>query len=172
MHRISINVPKIEDTSSINYIFLLTKNYEQSADFLKQGCSNIEAVKGTMKLHDVFLHKEPNKIWIRNKFCFCKKCFNDSFMPESACKGQRVVNLRNLSNGFGSKGTIPEVDEYVPAVYDQNVYVAKTIEVDQSEAHVIFFQNSEKIEKNTLFRKLKKKTNSGYHLIKYPFRTR
>ena len=74
--------------------------------------------------------------------------------------------MHNLSNGFGSKGTIPEVDEYVPAVYDQNVHVAKTIEVDQSEAHVIFFQNSEKIEKNTLFRMLKKKTNSGYHLIK------
>ena len=73
--------------------------------------------------------------------------------------------MHNLRNGFGSKGTIPEVDEYVSAVYDQNVYVGKTIEVDQSEAHVIFFQNSEKIEKNTLFRMLKKKANSGYHLI-------
>ena len=101
--------------------------------------------------------------------CFCMKCFNDGFIPELTCKEWHVANLHKLSNGFGVKHLILEVKEYVAAVYTQvciNEYVGKTNEVDESEAHVTFFQHSGKIEKNTVFRMSKKKTNSGYHSIK------
>ena len=157
MHKISINGPKkTEDTSSIKYFFLSTENYEQSGGFLNQVFSNIEAVKGTLKLHAVFPHEEPNKIWVINMSCICQKCFNDGFMPESTCKGWRVANLRKLNNGFGSNNIILEVDEYVAAVYDRNVYLGKTIEVDESEVHAFFFQYIGKIEKNSVFRMSKK----------------
>ena len=49
--------------------------------------------------------------------CFCMKYFNDDFVPELACKGWPVANLHKLSNGFGIKDIILEVDEYVAAVY-------------------------------------------------------
>ena len=88
--------------------------------------------------------------------CNCQKCFNDGFMPESTCKGWRVVNLHKLNNGFGSNDIILEVDEYVAAVYDRNVYLGKTIEVDESEVHAFFFQHIGKIEKNSVFRMSKK----------------
>lgn len=157
MHKICINGPKKVQSS---IFFLSTEKYEQSLSFLKQVCSNIEAVKGTVKLYAVFPHKEPNTIWIRNMSCFSKKCFNDGFMPESICKGWNIANLHKLSNEFGNKDTIPVVGKYVAAIYDWNIYVGKRIEVDKSEAHVTLFQHSGKIECQ------KKKTNSGYHLIK------
>ena len=42
------------DTSAIAFSYVSTEDYEISEKFLKAVCENLQAVKGTMKIHAVF----------------------------------------------------------------------------------------------------------------------
>ena len=62
-----------QDTSAIAFSYVCIEDYEISEKFLKVACENLQAVKGTMKVHAVFSLK-ANSIWVRDTSCFCKNC--------------------------------------------------------------------------------------------------
>ena len=50
-----------------------------------------------MELHAAF-PSTPNKLWVRNTPCFCQNYFGTYFKPETACEGQRMVDLQRKRN--------------------------------------------------------------------------
>ena len=120
-------------------------------------CSDIKPVTGTMKVHAVFPHA-PNKIWVKDTSCFDRCCYNGSFQLNSACEGWRLVNLKGNDvecTEYQSKiedVVVPDVNDFVAAVYDRKVYVGRAIEVDDSDANISFYKHSGEITKNSAFR--------------------
>ena len=146
-----------EDVSSIKFTFLSSKEYENAASFLDQACTGISTVTGTMKIHAVFPH-ETNSIWVREMSCFCRGCFTTSFHWSTACTGWRIANLKGISNKpVSGHEILPEINEHVAAVYDQHVYIGKVIEVDDSDAHITFYQHSGDVTSTAVFRFPKRK---------------
>lgn len=146
-----------EDTSKIKFMFLSSDEYENAASFLKNACFDIESVSGTMKIHAVFPH-EVNRIWVREMSCFCQSCFTNKFHSETACHGWRMANLKSLTNvPARDQEMLPEVNEHVAAIYDRAVYIGKVIDVDDTDAHISFYEHNGMITHTTVFRVPKRK---------------
>ena len=110
-----------------------------------------------MKTHAVFPH-ETNSIWVREMSCFCRGCSIARFHSSTACTGWRIANRKGISNKpVSGQEILPEVNEHVAAVYDQHVYNGMVIDVDDSDAHITFYQHSGDITSTTVFRFPKRK---------------
>ena len=92
-----------------------------------------------MKLH-VDFPSTPNKLLLRNTFCFCQNCFGTSFKPETTCDGWRMVDLqqkRNPSMVSSSEkvaeipenegAIVPDINDHVAARHDRKVYNGKVL---------------------------------------------
>ena len=55
----------------IDYLFNSVEDYEESENILADLMVNMQAVKGTMKVHAVKSAKHPNKIKVRGTSCYC-----------------------------------------------------------------------------------------------------
>ena len=58
----------------IDYLFINVEDYEESENILADLMVNIQAVKGTMKVHAVKSAKHPNKIKVWGTCCYCFNC--------------------------------------------------------------------------------------------------
>ena len=84
---------------------------------------------------------------------FCGGCFTTSFHSSTACTSWRIANLKGTSNEpVSGPEILTEINEHVAAVYDQHVYIGKVIHVDDSDAHITFYQHSGDITSTTVFR--------------------
>ena len=73
----------------IDYLFISVEDYEESENISAGLMVNIQAVKGTMKVHAVQSAKHPNKIKVRGTSCYCPNCYDGT----SLCDGWREVEL-------------------------------------------------------------------------------
>ena len=128
-----------QDISGIPFSYVSVEDYEISGKFLKAACENVQAVKGTIKVHAVFSLK-ANSTWVRDIPCPCKNCFGLKFQKDSCCKGWRecllttstenqrkdVSGKRSEQNKEPSRVVIedsrstnfvPEPSNYVAAIY-------------------------------------------------------
>ena len=55
----------------IDYLFINVEDYEESENILADLMVNIQAVKGTMKMHAVKSAKHSNKVKVRGTSCYC-----------------------------------------------------------------------------------------------------
>ena len=141
-----------EGASPIKFTFLSSEEYENAASFLSQACSDIKTVVGAMKVYNVFPY-EINSICVIEMSCFCNGCFAANFHPNTACKGWCIANLKQISNvSVSSQAISPEIEDHVAAVYDRTVYVGKVLEVNDSDAHITFYQHSRNITGLIVFR--------------------
>ena len=70
-------------------MFINVEEYEENENILADLMVNIQAVKGTMKVHAVKSAKHPNKIKVRGTSCYCSNCYDGT----SLCDGWREVEL-------------------------------------------------------------------------------
>ena len=63
-----------QDISAIAFSYVSIKDYEISWKFLKAACGNLQALKGTIKVHAAFSLK-ANSIWFCDMSWFCKNLF-------------------------------------------------------------------------------------------------
>ena len=75
-----------EQERTIKFLFVDKKETEASRAFLLAQSENLKPVKGTMKIHAVFLTK-IDQLWSREISCYCSSCFGPSFKPPSLCDG-------------------------------------------------------------------------------------
>lgn len=166
-----------QDASAIVYSYLSTEDYENSANFLKVACENVETVKGTMKVHGVFSLK-VNSIWVRDTSCFCRKCFNGTFQKDSCCKGWRECSLTSSTEKTKNKSdqneevcaqevsgdseeltrVVPEPNDYVAALYSGKPYIGQVQEIDEEdeEAHISFLEHKGNLQRQTKFKRPQK----------------
>ena len=86
-----------QDTSAIAFSYVSIEDYEISEKFLKAACQDLQAVKGTMKVHAIFSGK-ANSIWVCDTSCFCKNCFSLKFQKDTCCKSCRECLLTSTKN--------------------------------------------------------------------------
>ena len=79
-----------QDTSTIAFSYVPIEDYEISEKFLKAACENLQAVKGTIKVHAV-LSLKANSIWVRDTSCFAKIVLVSDFRKTHVAKvGENV----------------------------------------------------------------------------------
>ena len=85
--------------------------------------------------------------------CFCCGCFTSKFHSNTASEGWRIANLKAVSNAsVQGQEILPQINEHVAAVYDRAVYVGRVIDMDDSDAHITFYQHNGGITHTTVFR--------------------
>ena len=122
-----------------------------------------------MKLHAAF-PSTPNKLWVRNTSCFCQTCFGTSFIPETICDGCRMVDLQRKRNPSilsssekaveipeNEAAIVPDINDHVAAGYDRTVYIDKVLEIDDSDAKILFYEHAGTLLIGSIFREPKKR---------------
>jgi len=152
-----------EETSAIKYFFVSSSDYTNAVSFLSTACQNIKTVVGTMKLHAVLPHA-PNKIWVRENSCFGYCCFKRSIQKDTKCDGWRLVDLKAGESNADKdddkavdESVVPDIDDYVAAVYDKKVYIGKITVVDETDANIKFYEHTGDISNHTIFREPRRK---------------
>ena len=102
-----------------------------------------------MKL-DAAFPSTPNKLWMMNTSC--QNCYRTSFKSETVCDGWRMADLqqkRNLSILSSTEKitekeatVVPDINDYVVVGYDRKVYIAKVLEMDDSDAKISFYKHT------------------------------
>jgi hypothetical protein len=157
--------------SKIRYEFVDKTEYEAANKQVEERQKNIKPVKGTLKVHSVSSISEQ-EIMVRETTCVCKECFTEKgfvWTDENAC-GWRKYSLTNvkatekpsascsLANKINTDvakkentESICETPEYetgdfVAAVYEDEVYIGKIIDIDEESVQVKFMENGSKIK--------------------------
>ena len=90
-------------------------------------------------------------------FCHLKSYENAASFLDQACTGcyccgWHIANLTGISNEpVSGQEILPEINKRVAAVDNQHVYIRKVIDVDDSDAHITFYQHSGDITSTTVF---------------------
>ena len=86
-----------QDTSAIAFSYVSIGDYEISEKFLKAACEDLQAVKGTMKVHAIFLEKQI-RFGSAIRHVFAKIVFSLKFQKDSCCKSWRECLLTSTKN--------------------------------------------------------------------------
>ena len=85
------------------------------------------------------------------------------FQTETKCDGWRIVCLSKDTSAevpsvSSENSTIPDIHDYVAAVYDRKSYVGKVlVDVDDTDACISFLEHEGSISNNTIFREPNRK---------------
>ena len=158
----------------IKYEFVEKTEYEEANKQVEARQKQIDPVKGTWKLHSVACISE-DEIMVRVVTCVCEKCFTkDGFMwtDTSTCGWQKHSFKNTKASEKSSQDCLPttemepesienekakssehllEINEYatgefIAALYEDEVYIGKIIDIDEKSIQVTFMDKGSKIK--------------------------
>ena len=167
-----------ETDTVVKYYYVSQAEYDQSEAFLKEKSEGLRPIPKTMLIHSVVPTVSPYEIAVRDTSCHCDRCLLN--VKESPCLGWRFhllkdtetdkveddrnrneIEIRRIDeNSHNNRNDhdqsreeiVPEVGQYVIALYEGNRYVGEVTSVDtpEKDAQINFMKEKSKTDDSYL----------------------
>ncbi|XP_071956012.1 uncharacterized protein [Antedon mediterranea] len=135
------------ENSRIEYFFVTNEECVAAESEIQMKWPNIRPVPGTTNLHAV--RGISGEVMVRNVSCYCGAC-QETSSADNMCPGWIVHSLtkRQKQNTKQSSKIQFHVDDWVSALYDEEWYIGKVVDIDDEDALVSFLKSGSRINKN------------------------